>query len=233
MVFARYPLTFLLLPLSLCVLPLKMQASSPVDQRHPLSLVTAPTEFGLADGPAWDGWSLTIADPKNQAANRYVVSKKAFQKGPQGRRFSASFFNHGHVYVADNAEGAILRVESDRSLTTLHEEDLEADNTRRPNDLVVDRSGGIFFTLTKAGEVVYLSPDGTAKTVATGVETANGLILSPDESILYVAEFLPKRIVAFDVGEAGALSHRRVFATLDDGNPDLRGADGMTIDRAG
>ncbi|MEM0969670.1 MAG: alpha/beta fold hydrolase, partial [Verrucomicrobiota bacterium] len=107
------------------------------------------------------------------------------------------------------------------------------DNTRRPNDLVVDRSGGIFFTLTKAGEVVYLSPDGTAKTVATGVETANGLILSPDESILYVAEFLPKRIVAFDVGEAGALSHRRVFATLDDGKPDLRGADGMTIDRAG
>lgn len=204
---------------------------SPVAPDSPLQHISA--EFGLADGPAWDGWALTIADPKAQNANRFVPSKDEWLPGPRDRRISASFYNRGHVFYSDNGNGAILRREDNRDYAVVHEEDLEADKTRRPNDLVVDRSGGIYYTLTKAGQVVYVPPGKPAIIAADDAETANGLILNPDESILYVAEFVPKRIIAYDVLEGGALENRWEFATMDDGQPDLRGADGMSIDRAG
>ena len=90
----------------------------------------------------------------------------------------------------------------------MYQEDLEKDRRRRPNDLVVDRSGGIFYTLTLPGEVVYVSPKGKATTVAKDIQTPNGLILSPDEKTLYVSEYVPKNIISFAVGESGQLSDR-------------------------
>ena len=71
------------------------------------------------------------------------------------KRFSASFFNHGKTYFADNGTGAIRCLDQKNQWTLLHQEDLSKDRRRKPNDLVVDRSGGVYFTLTGPGEVVY------------------------------------------------------------------------------
>lgn len=79
---------------------------------------------------------------------------------------------------------------------------------RGPNDLVVDRDGGIWFTdLGKRrardldwGGVYWLSPDRkTVKEVAHPFLTANGIGLSPDERTLYVAETEGARLWAFDI----------------------------------
>ncbi len=208
---------------------------SPVAPGVPLRHVMTAESFGLADGPAWDGWALTVADPKAEKAERYVPSQKAWLAGPKkGRKFSASFYNHGRLYYSDNAGGKIFyREERSQDEVQVSAEDLAQDKTRRPNDLTVDRSGGVYYTLTRAGQVVYVPSGGELRVVADDAETANGLILSPDESILYVAEYVPKNILAYDVGPDGSLSNRRVFAKMDDGQPDLKGADGMSIDRAG
>jgi gluconolactonase len=83
-----------------------------------------------------------------------------------------------------------------------------------PNDLVFDRHGGFYFTdLGKAfpdhlvhGAVYYALPDGSGiREVAFPMSRPNGIGLSPDERILYVAEMVTGRLWAFDIVEPGAL----------------------------
>ncbi|MBL8835793.1 MAG: SMP-30/gluconolactonase/LRE family protein [Alphaproteobacteria bacterium] len=111
-------------------------------------------------------------------------------------------YTHGRVERVDPATGAV------RTLTR----GLPERGLRGPNDLVVDRQGGIWFTdLGKSrhrdmdqGGVYWLSPDGRQlKEVAFPVTTANGIGLSPDEKTVYVAETIGARLWAFDVTGPG------------------------------
>ncbi|HZT89754.1 MAG TPA: SMP-30/gluconolactonase/LRE family protein [Stellaceae bacterium] len=83
-----------------------------------------------------------------------------------------------------------------------------------PNDLVIDRDGGLYFTdLGKRrprdmdiGAVYYARGDGSAIVeVIHPMVTPNGIGLSPDEKTLYVAETEPARLWAFDIVEPGVV----------------------------
>jgi gluconolactonase len=83
-----------------------------------------------------------------------------------------------------------------------------------PNDLVFDTHGGFWFSdLGKRrahdmdlGGIYYAKPDGSRiRQVVGGMVTANGVGLSPDGKILYVAETLPGRLWAFEVVGPGEL----------------------------
>jgi len=126
-----------------------------------------------------------------------------------------------------------------------------------PNDLVVDRRDGVYFTLSGSGTVLYVRPGATAVNVfAHPTERINGITLSPDEKTLYVAPQsrvaktrlsrtdLAKEggeyIWAFDVQPDGTLKNQRDFAKYEivterpNGTPDLRfGGDGLAIDAQG
>jgi sugar lactone lactonase YvrE len=85
---------------------------------------------------------------------------------------------------------------------------------------------------------MYLAADGTLRRVAEGIHYSNGVALSPDGKVLYVSEHLSRRILAYDVGANGALSHARVFLKLDDvvGIAQREwdvGPDGLAMDHAG
>ena len=208
-----------------------LSGNSPVDRTFSLKAISS--DFGLADGPSWQGWHLTVPDPKVGSVKRFIPKQDKWNVIATDKRFSASFHNHGITYFADHGEGAIRSLDQNNKWSLIYQEDLKKDKRRRPNDLVVDRSGGVFYTLTGPGEVVYISPDGKATTVAKEVVTPNGIILSPDEKTLYVSEYVPKNIVSYTVGEGGSLSEKSLFANMDDGLPELKGADGMCVDRAG
>ncbi len=226
------PKTFLSLFFFTASATLLTAADSPVVADSPMQLISA--DFELADGPAWDGWSLTVPDPFTEKTKRYIPSKNEWQPLMSDRRLSGSFYNQGITYFVDNGKASILRRKKNGQVTVIHQEDLTADKTRKPNDLVVDRSGGIYFTLTRAGQIIYVPAGKPAITVADDAKTANGLILNPDESILYVSEASLKQVIAYKVGPAGKLSERRVFAKMEGGDPKAKGgADGMSIDRAG
>ena len=93
----------------------------------------------------------------------------------------------------------------------------------RLNDLVADSNGGAYFT---SGGAYYVNRDGMVSTVADDIR-ANGIILSPDERVLYVTN--RGAIVAFDRRSDGSVANRRNFAMLrDDGS-----GDGMAVDGAG
>ena len=117
-----------------------------------------------------------------------------------------------------------------------------------PNDLVADRKGGVYFTdpggYPPAGEflahipgVYYIRPNGSVIRIADDIARPNGIILSPDEKTLYVANTLGAFVVAFDVQADGSVRNPRNFARLAGilmTNRGVRsGADGLAVDEAG
>ena len=70
------------------------------------------------------------------------------------------------------------------------------------------------------GVVALATPDGSARQVADGIAFPNGMLVTPDDSTLIVAESYAKRLTAFDIASDGSLSNRRVWADLGDGVPD-------------
>lgn len=110
----------------------------------------------------------------------------------------------------------------------------------RLNDLVVSSRGGVYFTDT-AG-IYYLSPAGAVARVAQGIPNPNGVVLSPDEKILYANDKDGLYLLAYDVGTDGALTNRRNFARYQSlrvaGHKDPllaedNGADGLAVDSDG
>jgi sugar lactone lactonase YvrE len=56
--------------------------------------------------------------------------------------------------------------------------------------------------------------------VADGLAFPNGMLVTPDNSTLIVAESYARRLTAFDIGADGSLANRRVWADLQEGVPD-------------
>ena len=123
-----------------------------------------------------------------------------------------------------------------------------------PNDLVVDKKGGVYYTLAAEREVQYVRPDGTViRVLSEKVEEPNGLQLSPDEKILYVSEHGRvarvdhanldteggEYILAFDIQPDGTVRNRRHFAKYEpprrrpEGSLIRAGGDGLAIDGEG
>jgi sugar lactone lactonase YvrE len=76
------------------------------------------------------------------------------------------------------------------------------------------------------GIIVLVTPDGTARCVATDIDFPNGMVITPDNSTLVISESFAGRLTAFDIGADGGLSNRRVWA-------DNVGPDGICLDAYG
>jgi sugar lactone lactonase YvrE len=139
------------------------------------------------------------------------------------------WLHDGRLLVVSGREGRLLRREADGSLVT--HADLNPLSERPPgNELVVDGRGNAYvngggFDLM-AGErfapgiVALVTPDGSARQVADDLAFPNGMLVTPDNSTLIVAESYAKRLTAFDIADDGSLSKRRVWADLQEGVPD-------------
>lgn len=119
----------------------------------------------------------------------------------------------------------------------------------RPDDLAVDRLGGIYFSdpgpppqpggppPARAPTVFYVRSESDIVAVAEGIERPTGVLLSLDEQVLYVADALGDAVLAFDVRPDGTLTNRRAFARLEGvvktATGVRSGADGLAVDAEG
>ena len=104
------------------------------------------------------------------------------------------------------------------------------------NEIVVDGRGNIYVNgfgfdflggePPEPGIIALVTPDGTARQVADGIEFPNGMVITPDNSTLIISESFGGRLTAFDIGADGSLSNRRVWA-------DNLGPDGICFDADG
>jgi len=77
-------------------------------------------------------------------------------------------------------------------------------------------------------DLVCVSPDGTVRVAARDMHFPNGSVITPDGKVLIVGETLGGRLTAFDIGADGALTNRRVWASIAP-----RAPDGIALDAEG
>ena len=135
----------------------------------------------------------------------------------------------GRLLIVSARDGCLLRQEPGGSLVT-HGDLGSVSTPAAGNELVVDGRGNAYvngggFNLM-AGEpfapgiIALVTPQGSARQVADGIAFPNGMLVTPDNATLIVAESYSHKLTAFDIEDDGSLSNRRVWAELGDGVPD-------------
>jgi gluconolactonase len=104
----------------------------------------------------------------------------------------------------------------------------------RPNDLVVDKKDGVYFTLpSNKPPVVYYIPAGGQPMIVGEAPGPHGVQLSPDEKTLYSADSGGEYLIAFDVQPDGKLTNRRNFGKYQGLKVPASHADGIAVDSEG
>ncbi|MBS0261585.1 MAG: SMP-30/gluconolactonase/LRE family protein [Planctomycetes bacterium] len=109
----------------------------------------------------------------------------------------------------------------------------------RGNDLVVRHDGGVYVTHpgwngSDPSQIWYISPKGEKKVVDKGLRFSNGLTMSPDQSLLYVADSRSHWVYSYQILPDGSLAHKQKYFHLHvPDTADDSGADGMRVDRDG
>ncbi|MFE9422689.1 SMP-30/gluconolactonase/LRE family protein [Kitasatospora sp. NPDC006697] len=194
--------------------------------------------------PAWR--QLLFSDIPNDRLLRWDETTGAVSvfRSPAGHSNGNTLDREGRLISCEQGNRRVTRTEHDGRITVL------ADRYRglrlnSPNDAVVHSDGSIWFTDPDFGitsdyeghradpeigacHVYRIDPaSGEVRVAADGFAGPNGIVLSPDESRLYVADSRARVIRAFDLRPDGTLTGDRVFAAApDSGFDNIRFDDG-------
>lgn len=146
--------------------------------------------------------------------------------GPAGLGWSIGWLPDGRLLVTGER---LMRREPDGSV--IQHADLSA-LSGDWNEIVVDGRGNIYvngrceFDPTPRGIIALVTPGGSVRQVADSIAFPNGMVVTPDNSTLIIAESFARRLTAFDIAADGSLSNRREWA-------DGVGPDGICLDAEG
>jgi gluconolactonase len=142
--------------------------------------------------------------------------------------------------------GRIERIDLDSGEVEVLYRECDGRGLRGPNDLVFDREGGLWFTdhgthrerEVDVGGVYYAKPDGSEiREVVWGLQSPNGIGLSPDGKRLYVAETWTGRLWSWALPSAGQVEPVPGLVehggTLVAGLPGLQLFDSLGVDAEG
>jgi len=131
------------------------------------------------------------------------------------------------LYACQNGKQRLAAYDPDGRERVIAE-DLES------NDLCVAHNGNLYVTDPGHKQVWLVTPGGAKRVVDTGIARPNGLRLTPDQSLLLVADTSGQMVYSFQVQADGSLANRQPYFHLHipDGRTDS-GADGMTLDTQG
>ncbi|HLY89465.1 MAG TPA: SMP-30/gluconolactonase/LRE family protein [Acetobacteraceae bacterium] len=150
------------------------------------------------------------------------------------------------MVASDYVTGRIQRVDARTGSVSVLYDRCGAIKLNGPNDIVFDALGGFYFTdlgKTRArdrdnGVIYYALADGSRIVeVAYPALTPNGIGLSPDGTVLYVAETEPARVWAFDITSPGVVAKQGWPSPhggrLVIGLPGLQRFDSLAVDASG
>lgn len=102
------------------------------------------------------------------------------------------------------------------------------------NDLAVNAKGDLYVTDSANKKVWFLPKGGKPRVVDEGIEHPNGVLLSPDQSLLYVSDYAGQLSWAFQIQPDGSLTHKqRYFYAHMPYAATRSSADGMAVDADG
>jgi gluconolactonase len=143
---------------------------------------------------------------------------------PDGRLLIADYKNG--ILALDPASGAVTPLLARRN----------SERFKGPNDLIVASNGDLYFTdqgqtglHDPTGRVYRLHPDGRLDCLISNGPSPNGLVLSPDEKVLFVAMTRDNSVWRLPLLADGSTSKVGRFAQFYG----VSGPDGLTMDRDG
>lgn len=132
----------------------------------------------------------------------------------------------GNLYCAQYGPGTITKIDSQGSRTTVA-------SAGSCNDLVV-LDHGIYFTDSEKKAVMYVPHGGEARKVGSGPSMPNGIITTPDQRFLLVADYSGHYVWSFRIEDDGNLAHGQPYSYVLKPRDELRtDADGVTMTKDG
>jgi sugar lactone lactonase YvrE len=201
-----------------------------------LQIEQIATGFAGGEGPVWsrDGY-LLFSDYEANRIYKYVPGKspEVYREASNGANGN-TMDRQGRLYTCEYRSRRVTRTGRDGHIEVLAER-FEGKRLNAPNDIVVRRDGHVYFSdplytpldhreLDFFG-LYHLTPKGQLEAISRTQTRPNGVTLSPDGKILYVADTDQKKILAYDLDRHGRASHQRVVIES--------GADGIRTDQKG
>ena len=194
-------------------------------------LRTLVTGLVVGESPRWHDGRLWYANWGAQEICTVDDSGRGevIARGPKPAGYCIEWLRDGALIVT--GEDSLLRRAADGSFTT--HADLSALGEGW-NEVTVDGRGNIYVNSVgfrfgqedfRPGTIAVVRPDGTATHVADNIAFPNGMVVTPDNSTLVIAESWANKLSAFDIESDGTLSNRRVWAEVS--------GDGICLDAEG
>ncbi len=138
----------------------------------------------------------------------------------------------GRLYAVDMESESIVVYDAEGKRSTVVD-------GFRGNDIVIRHDGSMYVTQPgwdgkSPSKIWYISPQGEKEEVDSGLKFANGITVSPDQSLLYVADSRTHWVYSYQIQEDGSLAYKQQYYHLHvPDTADDSGADGMRTDRDG
>ena len=102
------------------------------------------------------------------------------------------------------------------------------------NDLAVNVKGDIYVTDTANKKVWLIAKGRLPRVVDEGIDSPNGVLFSPDQTLLYVSDYVGQLSWVFQIQPDGSLAHKQRYFYLHMPDAATRSAaDGMAVDADG
>jgi len=182
--------------------------------------------YSYTEGPAWsvkDNY-LIFSDTPADRLMKWVPGHavEVFREkagGPSGNAFDAE----GRLYTCETRERRVTRTSKTGAVEVLADK-WEGKRLNAPNDIVVSKTGHVYFTDPAFGEqadhreldfygIYTVPPKGPMKLVAKPTGRPNGIALSPNGKVLYVANSDERNVRAYDLDKNGDASNERVLVS--------------------
>jgi gluconolactonase len=220
--------------LALLALPLAAQDFSQVE------VETVTKGYRFTEGPAWsrDGYLLFSDIPSGKIVKKAPDrDHEVFRESANGAAGNA-FDAQGRLYTCETHTRRVTRTDKKGRIEVLADK-WDGKRLNAPSDLVVSKSGHVYFTDPAFGSqqdtreldfygVYHITPKGQLWLIAKPAGRPNGITLSPNGRILYVASSDERNIRAYDVDRDGEVSGERIAVANVDGVPA-----GMRTDETG
>jgi aldose 1-epimerase len=201
----------------------------------------------FTEGPVWhrDGYLLFSDIPANKIMRWHPRDGLSTYREPSNNSNGLAIDKRGRLLACEHGARRVSITEAGQAKALV--ERFEGKRLNSPNDLAIGPDGSVYFTDPPYGiqnqpqakeldfnGVYRLSPKGELTVLAKDFERPNGIALSPDNKVLYVADTTRLHVRAFDISKDGSITNNRVIAQMKPWAENVKGgADGMKVDRKG
>jgi gluconolactonase len=144
-----------------------------------------------------------------------------------------AFGPDGRLYVVESGDQKVVAYDREGKVSVI------ADGFVG-NDIVVAHNGNVYVTNPPAdsenapSKVWLIKPNGEKSIVDTGLKYSNGIALSPDQTLLYVADYRSHWVYSYAIRRDGSLQSKQRFYWLHvPDTSDQSNADGLRVDTDG